>query len=139
MKFDINVDGACRGNPGPSSVGVLIRDPEGKTIEEYGRFIGETTNNVAEYTAVLEALRLARGLGGTELRILSDSQLMVRQLSGVYRVKNERLQRLWARVDALRKPFESVVFLHVPREQNRDADRLANEALDQAKRAKLYI
>ncbi|MFC1679833.1 ribonuclease HI family protein [Elusimicrobiota bacterium] len=131
MKLKIYVDGACRGNPGPASFGVCIQDDSGKTVREERGYIGETTNNVAEYTAMLEALRLAVGMGGTELTVHSDSQLMVRQLMGVYRVKNDRLRTYLLKIQNLRRGFTSVEFVHVPREENKRADRLANEALDE--------
>lgn len=131
MKLYIHIDGASRGNPGPSSVGVCVQDAEGRVLREHRRRIGEHTNNVAEYTALLDALRLAREIGGTRLRIHSDSQLLVRQFNGQYRVKNARLLERLSEIQALRRRFASVELVHVPRQDNRTADRLANEALDQ--------
>lgn len=131
MKLHINIDGACRGNPGPSSIGVILRDAAGRTLKEHGRYIGEFTNNVAEYTALLDALQLAKELGGTDLDIRSDSLLLVQQFNGKYRVKNERLFKFLLQIQALRRQFHSVTLAHVPREENKDADRLANLALDE--------
>ena len=131
MKLNIFIDGACRGNPGPSSIGVLIQDERGSTLKEHHRFIGEHTNNVAEYTALLDALKLAKTLGGTKLHIRSDSQLLVRQFSGQYKVKNARLLGFLIEIQGLRREFLSVDLVHIPREQNTSADALANAALDQ--------
>ncbi|HVE14049.1 MAG TPA: ribonuclease HI family protein [Elusimicrobiota bacterium] len=124
------IDGACRGNPGPSSVGVVVQDADGKVIKEHGRAIGVGTNNVAEYTALSDALGLAKELGGRRLKIHSDSQLLVRQFNGQYRVKNPALFDKLTRIQQMRRDFESVELVHVPREQNRLADKLANQALD---------
>lgn len=126
----INIDGASRGNPGPSSIGVVVRDASGRTLRSHARAIGRETNNVAEYTALLDALRLARDLGGKALRILSDSELLVRQFNGVYRVRNPRICGLMRQAQALRRGFESVKVEHVRREDNAEADGLANRALD---------
>lgn len=130
MTFHIFIDGASRGNPGPSSIGVVIRNTNGNTLREHSRCIGTFTNNVAEYTALLDALRLAKELGGTRLRIHSDSQLLVRQFDGTYKVKNARLQKYLLQIRSLEQQFTSVELVHVPREENKDADRLANVALD---------
>ena len=124
------IDGASRGNPGPASVGVVLQDAKGAVIKEHGRTLGTATNNVAEYTAFLDALRLAKALGASELLVHSDSQLLVRQVSGEYRVKNAALQALKAQAQGLMKSFRAVRLVHVPREQNKDADRMANAALD---------
>ena len=128
----IYIDGACRGNPGPGSIGVRIEDEEGNTLKEHGRTLGECTNNVAEFTALSVALDLAKELGGTRLQVFSDSQLLVRQYRGVYRVKNLRLRGFLTEIFGKASGFESVKLTHVPREQNQEADRLANEALDAA-------
>lgn len=134
MNVVVYVDGASRGNPGPSSIGVVIEDEAGGTIKEYGRAIGEQTNNVAEYTALLDALRTAEELGAKRVKVRSDSQLLVRQFNGQYRVKNERLMKYLLQIQNLRRRFESVELEHVPRELNKRADRLANEALDALKK-----
>lgn len=134
MHLNIYIDGACRGNPGPSSIGVVLMDQGGATLKEYKSYIGEHTNNEAEYTALSDALRLAAEMGAKTLKIHSDSQLMVRQYNGQYRVKNQRLMKHLLQIQSLRRNFESVELVHVPREQNRRADALANEALDEAAR-----
>lgn len=130
MRLLLYIDGACRGNPGPGSVGVVVKDGEGRTLREHSRPIGACTNNIAEYTALLDALDLARELGGTEVRVHSDSQLLVRQFNGQYRVKNDRLLGMLSRAQSKRRGFPSLELVHVPREENKAADRLANEALD---------
>jgi len=130
LDLRIYIDGACRGNPGPSSIGVVILDGKGKPIKEHGRFLGEGTNNTAEFTALIEALQLALELGARNLKIHSDSQLLVRQYSGEYKVKNERLAEFLGQIRDLRNRFTAVELVHIPRELNRHADRLANEALD---------
>jgi len=130
MILHINIDGAARGNPGPASLGVVVNDPAGKRLGQCGRCLGAQTNNTAEYEALLEALRLAEQLGGKKLVIRSDSQLWVRQFNGQYRVKQPHLQQLHSRALQLARKFESVELVHVPREENQEADLLANEALD---------
>jgi len=123
-------DGASRGNPGPAAVGVRILSADGIELLAEGVTIGTTTNNVAEYRGVIHALTraLELGLGALELRI--DSELVARQLNGEYRVKQAALAELKERVDALKARFRILRVKHVPREANREADRLANEALD---------
>jgi ribonuclease HI len=126
------IDGASRGNPGPAAVGVVLRDERGRLVKEHCRRIGTDTNNVAEYSAMIEALRLAAGLGAKELRVHSDSELLVRQINGQYRIKAERLRELFSEIQGLRRNFDAFEVVHVPREKNADADRLANKALDEA-------
>ena len=123
-------DGAARGNPGPAGIGVVLVDEGGRVLAEVGEGIGPATNNVAEYRAVIEALRLAGEHGAGSVLIRSDSRLLVEQLSGRFRVKNPTLQRLHEEARRLAKGFGSVVFEHVPREENREADRLANRGVD---------
>lgn len=130
MKLLIQIDGASRGNPGPASIGVFITDAAGKPLKEHHRHIGTETNNVAEYTALQEALQLAKELGGTDLHIQSDSQLLVRQFNGQYKVKNDRLLKFLLEIQRLRRGFSKVELVHVRREQNTAADALANQALD---------
>lgn len=124
------VDGACRGNPGPASIGGVIRDDEGKLLKEISECLGHSTNNVAEYTALIRALEEARALGARRVAAHSDSLLLVKQMSGEYRVKHPNLKPLHARAQALAAGFEEFRFRHVPREENREADRQANLALD---------
>lgn len=128
----IFIDGACRGNPGPGSIGVVVADDKGKILKRHGRSLGPCTNNVAEFAALSEALDLARGLGGRKLKVFSDSELLVRQFNGIYRVRNERLKTFLEKIRGQAGAFDSVELAHVPREDNREADRLANEALDNA-------
>ena len=135
MHLNVFIDGACRGNPGPASVGVLFKDSNDKTVKEYYRVIGETTNNVAEYTALLDALKLAGKLGATALKVHSDSLLLVKQMTGEYRVKNQRLFSYLKEIQALRKNFKTFEIVHVRREFNTRADRLANMALDAVKKS----
>jgi ribonuclease HI len=126
----IHTDGASRGNPGPASIGVVIAGGDGRVLVEFGEALRPTTNNVAEYTAVVRALERAAELGARRVRMMMDSQLVVRQLNGSYRVKHVDMIPLYRRVLELIQRFESVTFEHVPREQNVEADRLANQALD---------
>ncbi len=129
-KLVIYTDGAARGNPGPAGAGVRIEAPDGAALAEIAEYLGEATNNVAEYKAMLLGLERARALGASEVEIRSDSELLVRQMTGEYKVRNEGLRPLVARAHALAAAFTSVDFVHVRRERNRDADRLANLAID---------
>jgi ribonuclease HI len=122
-------DGASRGNPGPAAIGAVIYDPEGREAYRLGRRLGTATNNEAEYRAAIAALEAALALGARRVELRMDSELVVRQMSGRYRVRNPRLARLHARMLALRQRFEEVVVRHVPRTENRLADALANQAL----------
>jgi ribonuclease H / adenosylcobalamin/alpha-ribazole phosphatase len=123
-------DGASRGNPGPAGIGVEITNEEGEVLAEIARGIGETTNNVAEYTAVIEGLARAAELGAGSVTLRSDSQLLISQLTGRYRVKAPHLQPLHRRARSIAAGFDRVSFEHVPREENVEADRLANEGVD---------
>jgi ribonuclease HI len=127
-----NIDGASRGNPGPASYAVVIRDPNGKTILELAKNIGRETNNVAEYYALLAALDYATSHNVSALRIRSDSELLVRQMQGRYKVKSADLKPLHERASKMAKQLGYFAIEHVRRELNRDADALANVALDQA-------
>jgi ribonuclease HI len=128
-RMAINADGASRGNPGPAAIGATIKDEQGGMIARISRSIGRATNNQAEYRAVIAALREAVRLGAREVDIRLDSELVVRQLSGRYRVKNATLKALYQEAKGLLELLETVTIRHVPREQNREADRLANMAL----------
>lgn len=130
MKLIINTDGGARGNPGPAGIGVVIRDESGKIIFEHGSYIGDTTNNVAEYSALIKAMETARDLGGIDLLVRMDSELIVKQMLGLYKIKEPTLQGLASKVLKLKSHFNSVVFTHIRREFNKDADRLVNQALD---------
>ncbi|ADU52154.1 ribonuclease H [Thermaerobacter marianensis DSM 12885] len=128
----LHTDGAARGNPGPAGIGVVLIDPRGQVAERVARFIGTATNNVAEYTALITGLQRALEHGARRLEVYSDSELMVRQLNGQYRVKNDGLKPLYRQVLDLVARFDAVRFVHVPRERNKDADRLANQGIDDA-------
>jgi ribonuclease HI len=124
-------DGASRGNPGPSSYGVVVFDADGKELHRSSRALGHGTNNQAEYQGAIAALEAALGLGARDVELRMDSELVVRQLSGRYKVRNPKLARLYKRILDLRSRFDRVALVHVPRAQNAVADALANEALDQ--------
>ncbi len=126
----VYTDGAARGNPGPAGAGVCVREPSGSLVAETWLYVGTATNNVAEYRALLLGLEEARRLGARELELRSDSELVVRQMTGVYRVRNAALRELHERACTLARGFHSVRYVHVRRERNRDADRLANHAID---------
>ncbi len=126
----VHTDGAARGNPGRAGIGVQITAPDGEVLAEIAEGLGETTNNVAEYTAAIRGLERAAELGATEVTLRTDSQLLVNQLSGVYRVKTPHLQPLHRRIRSLAAGFDRVSYEHVPRAQNTEADRLANLGAD---------
>lgn len=125
------MDGASRGNPGPAAIGVLLVDPKGRPVRAIGEVIGWATNNVAEYRALLRGLEAARDAGAKSLEILTDSELMARQIRGEYQVRNPGLRVLHGQVLGLLREFERYAIVHIPRERNVQADRLANAALDQ--------
>lgn len=125
-----NVDGASRGNPGPASYAVILRGPDGKTLFEIGKYLGRATNNVAEYYALITALDYAAAQHIERLLVRSDSELLVRQMQGRYKVKSPDLRPLFERAQKLARGFAHFAVEHVPRELNRDADELANIALD---------
>lgn len=128
--WTVNSDGGARGNPGPGGAGIVVRDPSGAVVATGGAYLGTVTNNVAEYEALLWGLRAARALGADRLRVRADSELVVKQLRGEYRVKNKGLQPLFCEAQELRRGFDEVVFEHVMRARNADADAMANEAMD---------
>jgi ribonuclease HI len=132
----IHIDGAARGNPGPAGIGVMLEAGDGLSHQDFCRYIGEATNNVAEYEALLLALREAKKLQPTAMKIRSDSELLVRQIQGRYRVRNPRLAALYAQALDLIKQLSAVgcrfSIEHVGRELNRQADALANRAINDA-------
>jgi ribonuclease HI len=128
-RLTVNVDGGARGNPGPAAIGVVVRDGSG-VLEEVGETIGEATNNVAEYKALLRGIQLAAERGATELELVGDSELVVRQVEGRYKVKNAGMKELHEEAKQALRNFDSWSIRHVRREKNADADRLVNEALD---------
>jgi ribonuclease HI len=129
--WSLYCDGASRGNPGLAGAGVVLIDPSGEVREEQREFLGQVTNNVAEYRGLLLGLKTARGLGVKKIRVCSDSELLVRQINGTYRVKQPHLLALWQEAQRELQQFTAFEVTHVPREFNREADRLANEAIDQ--------
>jgi ribonuclease HI len=134
-KLVINVDGASRGNPGPAAAGVLIRDADGAEIDSFGRLLGETTNNAAEYMALILAIERASEFGAKSVKILTDSEILKKQLSGEYRVKSPHLVILHGKAEKALASFKKWEVELVPRAQNAEADALANIALDKAKAA----
>ena len=135
MTIVAHTDGASRGNPGESGIGIILRDESGNIIFSGGGYIGQATNNIAEYQALLACLKKARALECKKLIVHSDSQLMVRQLQGKYRVKDKKLQEYYREAQVLLNgaPFVFEIF-HVEREGNRDADLLANAGIDNRKK-----
>ena len=133
--LEIFVDGACSGNPGEAGIGVVINH-EGKTVKEVSKAIGEATNNIAEYSALVYALQEAVVMRARELKVFTDSELMFRQVTGAYKIKNEKLKFLFDQVQLLRKGFDRVDMAHIPREKNKQADKLATQAI-KAKQAKM--
>jgi ribonuclease HI len=130
VRVIVNTDGAARGNPGPAGAGAIVVDPEGGVLAEVAEGLGETTNNVAEYTAAIRGLEAAEAVGAREVILRSDSLLLVQQLTGRYRVKTAHLQPLHRQVVQLAMHFDRVIYEHVPRERNAEADRLANLGVD---------
>ncbi len=130
----IHIDGAARGNPGPAGIGVLIIGPDGAVKERLYRGLGKATNNVAEYRALLLGLERAQALGYSDIQVFSDSELLVRQIQGRYQVKNAALKELFAAAKARLAGFRGFRIQHVPREQNAEADALANRGIDAASR-----
>ena len=127
--LNLHIDGASKGNPGEAGAGIWIADGEGKKILEMSRYLGHKTNNEAEYWALLLGLREAKRLGAKSIRVFTDSELVGKQVNGLYRVKNENLKVLHASVMKQLREFPSYAVESIPREGNREADRLANEAV----------
>ena len=123
-------DGGARGNPGPAGIGAVLYNEDKKIVADISHYLGETTNNQAEYRALIAALKKARELGGQEIACYLDSELVVKQLNREYKVKNKDLAPLFLEVYNLSLGFQKISFIHIPREQNSVADRLANEAMD---------
>lgn len=135
-KVIINIDGGSRGNPGPSGLGVVISDEKGEPLKKYSQCLGSLTNNEAEYQALIFALKKAKALFGKEkikkmsFELRSDSELLVRQMKGEYKILDAKIKNLFLTAWNLKIDFKSVAFTLVPREENKEADRLVNEALD---------
>ncbi|MBK8550524.1 MAG: ribonuclease HI family protein [Ignavibacteria bacterium] len=133
-KIIVYTDGASRGNPGSAAIGIVIKDESGKEIQTYKKFIGKSTNNVAEYSALIQGAKLIKELAETfdEIDFFCDSELVVKQIKGVYKIKHKDMIKLsldfWNEIKSMNKKFS---ITHIPREENKTADRLANEALDE--------
>lgn len=135
LKFIVNTDACCRGNPGTAAIGVVIHDDRGRILDKYGKPIGKTTNNEAEYKAAISALESIRNMCGEKAKkaaveLRTDSQLVVNQMNGEFKVKRPNIKPLFHELCELKESFSDVIFSHVPREENKEADRLANKALD---------
>lgn len=130
QKLVIYTDGGARGNPGPAGIGVVIYNEAGKLIKTHSEYLGERTNNEAEYEAVIKALELAQKLGAERVEMFLDSELVARQLNSIYKIKEPRLQQLLIRVRNQETKFKKVTYQNVPREKNKLADQLVNEAID---------
>ncbi len=128
----LHSDGASRGNPGPAALGVVLTQPDGAVLQELSEYLGRQTNNYAEYQALLRGLQAAQALGADVVHCFLDSQLVVRQLNGQYRVKHAQIRPLYAEVRQVASAFRQVTFAHLPRAENFAADALANQALDDA-------
>lgn len=129
--YQANIDGGSRGNPGPAAYGVVIRNGKGEVVTRLKKYIGQNTNNVAEYFGLIAALDYAQTHGVRALRVESDSELLVKQMRGQYKVKSEELRPLYERAKKMSQAFESFRIDHVYREQNREADALVNQMLDE--------
>ena len=129
-RLTVNVDGGARGNPGPAAIGAVLRDGAGAVLEERGERIGKATNNVAEYKALLLGIELAAAHGATELELIGDSELVVRQMEGRYKVKDATMRELHSEAKRALGGFEDWSIRHVRREHNAEADRLVNQVLD---------
>jgi ribonuclease HI len=143
--YIIRTDGGARGNPGPAALGAVIENERGSVLKEVSEYIGEKTNNEAEYRAPIEGLKKLRSLIGkaeakkSEVRVIADSELMVKQMNGQYKIENEKMQKFFLELWNLKLDFANVSFQSVPRAQNKAADRLVNQALDsEAKPQKLF-
>jgi len=136
MEANVYIDGGARGNPGPAGSGYLVKSPGGEVLASESHFIDHATNNQAEYIALIRALRGAADLGISELNIFSDSELLVRQIIGIYRVKNPALKELFEQAQRALLTFNRWQIRHIPREQNSEADDLVNSAIDEGLRQK---
>ncbi len=130
-KVKIFTDGGARGNPGPAGAGVIIMDEHEQVIAQHKKYLGKQTNNFAEYSAVILALQAAQKLGVEEIDFYLDSELVVKQLNREYKVKHPELAKLFVKIYNLQQNFKKVSYSHVPREMNKLADKLANQAMDE--------
>jgi ribonuclease HI len=131
MHLNARTDGGARGNPGPAGIGVVIEDEHGKVLEEHAVFLGIKTNNQAEYQAAILALQRAKKLGADSVKVFADSELVVKQASGLYKVKHVNIKPLFAELKTLMLQIGHVKFEHVRREKNTHADALSNQAMDE--------
>lgn len=130
MQLFIYTDGGARGNPGPAAAGIVIKNGSGEIVSSFGEYLGETTNNQAEYRALIFALEKAQEIGGAELICFSDSELMVKQLNLEYKIRNADLAPLFLKIHNLSTKFKKISFQHILREKNKEADKLVNQTLD---------
>ncbi|MBU1014824.1 ribonuclease HI family protein [Patescibacteria group bacterium] len=143
--YTVHTDGGSRGNPGPAAIGVVIGDEKGNVLKEYGEYIGETTNNEAEYRAVISSLKKIKALWGKKeakeavVKVCVDSELVVKQMNHEYKIENPQIQKFFLELWNLTLDFKEVSFTSIPREHNREADSMVNEALDaQGSRQQLF-
>ncbi|MGC9049123.1 MAG: ribonuclease HI family protein [Patescibacteria group bacterium] len=136
MKFILYTDGGSFGNPGPAGVGVVIRDKNKKIIKEMAKYIGEATNNQAEYKALILGLEEAKKLGATEIDCYLDSELIVKQLNREYKIKDHGLGPFFIKIWNLSQSFKEINYHYIPREKNKEADRLVNQAINKIKKSK---
>ncbi len=134
MILKIYTDGAARGNPGEAAAAAVIYDQEDKLLEQHSRYLGKATNNVAEYQALILGLKRAQEMGAAQVEIFADSQLVVKQMQGQYRVKHPGLKPLFIQAQRLAGAFDKITFNFIPREKNKAADALANQTLDMKKK-----
>ncbi len=133
MRLDIYTDGGSRGNPGRAALGVVIKDESGKTVAAFGEYLGKQTNNYAEYSALIAGLEKAKLLGANEAECIMDSELVMKQMNGVYKIREPALQKLFVKAYNLSQQFKKVKFRHVLRAKNKEADKLVNQVLDNIK------
>ncbi len=131
MHVHIYTDGGSRGNPGPSASGAVIKSTDGKLLANVSKYLGKTTNNQAEYTAIVIGLERAAKMGATVVSLFMDSELATKQLKGEYRVKDPDIAKRFLEVKNLLHKFDRVIFTHIPREKNKEADALVNKCLDE--------
>jgi ribonuclease HI len=136
MKLIVHVDGGARGNPGPAAAASVVSSPAGEVLDEHAQLLGKVTNNVAEYRALLLGLERAKELGASEVEVIGDSELIAKQIQGLYKVKHPSMRPLYLQAMDAFRAFEQWSIRTVPRAQNAEADALVNAALDQAAAAK---
>lgn len=131
QKLLLFTDGGSRGNPGPAGCGIFIADENMNPLKKWYRFLGETTNNIAEYTAIKIGIEKCIEMGATEIEARADSKLVIEQLSGNFKIKNENLRKIFLEIQEILADWNGkITYIHIPREQNKEADRLSNVAMD---------